>query len=97
VRSTASKAKLTPVFIAVHWLLQSGSLMDEKDSDGDTACLMASQSGFLEPLQWLLQNGASINEKNNKGKTASLNAAFHGHLEMIQWLLQNGASIGETQ
>ena len=52
----------------VKQLLDAGALLDEKDTDGDTALMLASLEGHTEVVKLLLDKGASVDEKDEGGK-----------------------------
>jgi ankyrin repeat protein len=83
-------------------LISEGAKIDAKDSEGNTALLLAAKGDHLELVKWLLLKegggGAKITQKNNQNETALLLASKEGHLELVKWLLLKeggGAGINE--
>lgn len=54
------------------WAASHELTMEEKTADGDTALILAAQSGFVENVDVLLQHGASPHNTNEKNETALL-------------------------
>jgi ankyrin repeat protein len=94
-----SKPVLT---IAVAWddeamvetLLKNKAVdINEENSEGLIALLVASVKGNGAIAQLLLKHGAAIDQKNMHGKTALIAATEFGHLPVVEILLKNGADI----
>lgn len=88
--------------IAVAWddeamvetLLKNKSVdINEENSEGLIALLVASIKGNGNIVQLLLKHGAAIDQKNINGKTALISAAEFGRLHVVDILLKNGADI----
>jgi ankyrin repeat protein len=54
----------------VKLLAEYGAILDEKNNDGTTALIFASQNGNNEVVKVLLENGANPDLKDNNGKSA---------------------------
>ena len=52
------------------YLLQKGSLVNVRNSEGDTALHIAARNGYLDMVEQLIARGASKNMPNGDGKTA---------------------------
>lgn len=86
----------------VQKLLDKGTDVNEKRSDGATPLLVASKAGAVEMVRLLLEKGADPGVKNREGNTALSEAAWKGHTEVARLLLDKGAdpngrvSFGQT-
>ena len=76
-------------------LIRGGANVDEKDDEGYTQLIKASERGDLELVKELIGYGAKINEKDDEGWTALLNASLNGHLEIVKELIKSGANVNE--
>jgi hypothetical protein len=75
-------------------LLVEGASITETRPNGNTALLLAAQSGATRTVAWLLkEGGANIGDRNAQGYTALLLAAARGSCPTVLWLLENGADI----
>ena len=51
-------------------IIKSGGVnINTKNSDGETALIVASSCLYLEIVRYLIKNGADINAKDNNGRT----------------------------
>jgi ankyrin repeat protein len=71
--------------------ITSKTEIDNVDSDGDTALILASFHGHTEIAQALLAAGADKDVKNNDGITALICACIMGYADTVQALLAAGA------
>ena len=62
---------------------------------GDTALLIAAESGHDKVVELLLDRGANIDKKDYLGMTALMIAAESGHDKVVELLLDRGAHIDE--
>mgnify|MGYP005865090663 CR=1 FL=1 len=69
------------------------SIMNQKDSNGDTALHLSMKKGDLDMVTSLVENGADVNLRNNHGDSPLLIATFFNHLEAVKYLLKKGAGI----
>jgi ankyrin repeat protein len=67
--------------------------INEENSEGLIALLVASVKGNGNIVQLLLKHGAAIDQKNINGKTALIAAAEFGHRHIVDILIKNGADI----
>ena len=74
-------------------LIEHGVDVNIKDTNGDTALILAADKGHTEIVQLLLDRGADVTDKNQNGKTALLLAAMSGHTNIAQLLLERGADV----
>jgi len=87
--TAAEKAQLGVTKVLL--LEASGLNVDEQDSDGWTALMLASFEGNKELVSFLLENGAEVNIKNKFGETALQWALQNSHDEVVELLLKQGA------
>ncbi|XP_046564422.1 kinase D-interacting substrate of 220 kDa B-like [Haliotis rubra] len=79
---------------AVHGLLESGNInLEERDENGQTYLMLASEKGELHIVRELLDAGVDPNAVDNDNWSALLCAAKEGHLEIVIVLLEKKASI----
>lgn len=69
------------------------SLINEKDSDGQTPFFAAAKNGQRDIVAFLLDKGAFVDEKNIFDETPLFVACENGHLETAQLLLEKGAAL----
>jgi ankyrin repeat protein len=75
----------------VQALLESGTVADHRDADGNTALLLAAHRGRADIVELLLRHGASIDAVNSKKETALFRALDAGKPEAARVLLDHGA------
>ena len=79
----------------VRWLLARGAPTEVVGGPGwfrdCTACMYASEKGFLEVVQELIAAGANVNAATADGWTALRAACYVGHTEIVRALLAAGA------
>jgi ankyrin repeat protein len=68
-------------------LLDAGSDVNARLSDGHTALIAASENGRLEVVRLLLDAKADVNARLGGGQTALFMASWRGHLEVVHALL----------
>jgi ankyrin repeat protein len=68
-------------------------VINNKDNNGYTALMIASENGHKEVVELLLNKGANINYKNDDGYTALMLASAKGHKNIVELLLNKGAHI----
>jgi hypothetical protein len=74
--------------------LDQGADIDARDSNTDTALILAASSGNAEIIKLLITMGADINAKNKNGDTALILAASKGLTEGVKILIDKGADPG---
>ena len=81
-------------------LAANSSLVNAKDSYGQTPLFQASAYGRLDVVKLLLGKGAAVNfvshdsaEGDEPGCTPLLLAAENGHVEIVKLLLEKGADV----
>ena len=73
-------------------LLNLGSQVDVRSSEGATPLMLAVQSANIDTVSFLLDHGADVDALGQHGGTSLHCAAELGHLEVIKVLLDRGAS-----
>lgn len=77
-------------------LLQQGVPVDEKDQDGNTALIHASENGHDAIVRILLKYGASVNLADGQlRRTPIYFAAYSGHVSTMKILVEAGALIDQ--
>lgn len=80
--------------LVVKLFIDSGINVNEKDDNGRTALMYASQkTGHASTVQLLLDNGADVNEKDKDGVTALIAALFLQLTDTVQILIEKGADV----
>jgi hypothetical protein len=103
--------RLPDVFLgfAVFFILAGGGLvviprvlqweeqqqLDVKNSEGETALMIAARNGKIARAKDLLARGAEVNEKDKSNQTALMKAAGNGHTAVVRLLLAHGAEVGD--
>ena len=77
-------------------LLNNGSRVDDSDSTGQTALMIAARNNRLDIAGFLIERGADVNLSSSSGVTALHYAALENHDQMSQLLLDNGAKVDAT-
>lgn len=84
---------------AVKYLLANQEIVDQKDGDGDTPLMNASDAGCLESVKVLLARGASVNAVSDDSYTVlHLVAQYNDETStyIAKLLIQAGALIDES-
>ena len=78
----------------IHWMLEQGFSIQEKDSNGRTPFLRSAFCGRLDLLKFFKEINAVLQATNKNGENA-LHLACTGKADIatIKWLLQQGFSI----
>jgi hypothetical protein len=79
----------------VEELIEMGADLEELDSWGRTALLVAVQIGDIPRAKLLLEHGADGNAQGLLG-TAVFYAVEHGQARMLQWLIESGHDVRQT-
>jgi ankyrin repeat protein len=74
-------------------LLESGTNVNQTDTNGRTALIEAAWSGHLEIVKFLITNKADINIVDVSGYTALMRASEEGHLDIVKLLVKNNADV----
>jgi ankyrin repeat protein len=81
--------------------LECGANVNDTDSNGNTALMVAAKGGHTDIARALIGRGADVNggdknNVNNQGNTALMMAAEHGWAEIAQLLIDSGADVNLT-
>jgi len=78
----------------VEWLVdRHGASLEDRNTNGDSALLLAAFGGHCSFLLWLLERGCDFDDENNDGLSPLLSACNGGHREMVELLLDCGCSL----
>lgn len=69
------------------------SIVEARNSIGETAFHYLVVEDDLPPVEWLLRHGSDVNTQNEFGATPLMEAAMLGYLGMCRFLLTHGADI----
>lgn len=70
--------------------------LNEPDSYGRTALMLAAYNGHTEIVGLLIEEGAEVNKQNTEGRTALMFAASGPFPETVTLLLNQGAKVNVT-
>lgn len=70
--------------------------VNDKDTYGRRALLMAACHGHIDVVRWLVEHDARVDSSDEFGETALLWAAGAGHLEIVRYLVQHCADVNKT-
>jgi uncharacterized protein len=94
-RSLWAAAKADDV-VQLTRLLDDGCPINERDSRGYSALMLAAYSGNLAAVELLLARGADPNTMDLFGNTVLMGAAYKGFAKIAQRLLAAGADLDAT-
>jgi ankyrin repeat protein len=78
----------------IELLIQGGSPIDEKQSDGVTPVMEAAVKRHYDALDLLLENGANINTiASDPESTALMALAQKGDIDMAEYIIERGAEV----
>jgi DNA-binding NtrC family response regulator/ankyrin repeat protein len=77
-------------------LLDSGTDVNARNENGDTALMEAAKHGHLDAVNLLLGHHTDVNAKNQLGRSALMWAASLGHTAIVGRLLDVGADVNAT-
>ncbi len=80
-------------------LIEAGADLNQKDGEGNTSLILATQNGYSALLPLMIEKGADIHAKNNKGLTAFQIALSENLTQSALMLLDAGEDVnngGET-
>jgi ankyrin repeat protein len=77
----------------VNALIAAKANPNAKDSDGNTALMLASDKGHTDVVRALLAAKADVNAKNGGESTALIRASINGHTAVVQALLAAKADV----
>jgi uncharacterized protein len=94
-RSLWAAAKADDV-VQLARLLDDGCPIDERDTRGYSALMLAAYCGNLAAVELLLARGADPNTTDLFGNTVLMGAAYKGFAKIAQRLLSAGADLDAT-
>lgn len=74
------------------FLLARGAKSDQRDNDGNTPLMIATQLGFVEGAQLLIKSKALVDLANSSGETPLIRAVQLRSTAMVQLLMNAGAN-----
>jgi ankyrin repeat protein len=74
-------------------LAHDSTLIEVKNSIGETALHFLVVEDDRPSVEWLMERGAGVNTQNDFGNTPFMEAAGLGYLEMCEFLLSRGADM----
>ena len=77
-------------------LIDHGADVNARDNRGNTALILASQSGATDLFRLLVAEGADIDAANREGRTALTEAMSKGHGTIVAELITSGADPNAT-
>ena len=77
----------------VKWLLKNGADPNLTDTNGQSAVMVAAESGYNDVVETLIEYKADVNQFSYIGWTALFYAAVNEHKEVMNKLVNHGASL----
>lgn len=77
--------------VYLRFLLQKGANPNLQDSGGNTAAMVAIESGFVEAIPILRRYNANMNVGNSRGETPLIRAVQNRNMTAVRALLDAGA------
>lgn len=77
-------------------LAQAGQAVDARNSQGQTALLVATHRNHIATAQWLIERGANVNAQDAISDSPYLLAGARGRLEILRMTLTAGADLRST-
>jgi ankyrin repeat protein len=74
------------------FLIGKGARVDLQNNRGETALLLAAQTGWIEGAELLLSRRASVDLPNSRGETPLILAVQRRDLAMVRLLMSHGAN-----
>jgi ankyrin repeat protein len=86
-------AASTGNFQAVRDALRGGQAINQTDSSGKTALMLAAEKGYEPVIRELLYERADFDLRDRSGSTALMLASANGHTDIVRNLRREGATI----
>lgn len=77
-------------------LLAAGADVNAKDTQQDSAFLIAARNGHAELVRAALAAGADVKSLNRYGSTALMGPAYRGHVEVVRVLLDTDIDLAHV-
>lgn len=74
-------------------LVEAGSDVNDHDSRGVTALMLAALNGETDQVQYLVEKGSDMEARWEIGQTSLIIAAYAGHMNTVELLLSLGAQV----
>lgn len=81
---------------AVARLIGIGTPLEQRDSGGRTALLLATHGNHIEAARILIEAGADVNASDSISDSPYLYAAAEGRIEILKMTLAHGANLAAT-
>lgn len=78
---------------AAKLLSTSRTLLNARNSIGETVLHHLAVENRLEAVQWLFAQGFSLNPQNKAGNPPIFEVGLLGYKELLRWFVQNGADL----
>ena len=93
IQTSVNNASKNGQIDIVHFLLDCGSDIDERDNYRQTALAVASRNGKLKVAELLIERGANVNSRDMGGYTPLHSAIEGGNFDIVQLLLNHNADL----
>ncbi|MFC1493002.1 ankyrin repeat domain-containing protein [candidate division KSB1 bacterium] len=99
--NTKDRNQMTPLYFAayygitdaVDYLIEKGSDVKYRRSNGEAAIHLASYFNFTEVVRLLVENGEDVSVESYRGRTPIYSAIEGGAKDVADYLLDNGAEV----
>ncbi|WP_339045139.1 ankyrin repeat domain-containing protein [Candidatus Mesenet endosymbiont of Agriotes lineatus] len=82
-------------FKRIEMAINSGTNVNAKNKNGDTALILSTINGSKDIVKFLLENGAKVNKKNKNNSTPLHLAISSNNIKITELLLKYGAKMNE--
>ncbi|MEI8054813.1 MAG: ankyrin repeat domain-containing protein, partial [bacterium] len=90
IKAVIKNSKINNIGAIMYAAANNHKGINEQDSNGATALILAAQNGHLDTVKALLQNqNVDVNKHTKDGATALIFAAQNGYLDIVNTLLKN--------
>lgn len=80
-----------------HFVEAEGLTVEDLRSYGNSALILACQSGHLDILVYLLSQGLTVEDLRSDNNKALQSACVSGHLHIVEFLLTHGLTLDDLQ
>jgi len=81
---------------AVKAHIAAGADLEARDSENNTALMIAAKEGYIDIVSKLINAGANVNATDRFGCTALFKAADKNHVDIVKMLIAKGAAADST-